>query len=132
MEDHNNLEVTKVFNCDCRSHGFGLNEWIEDYDPRYHTGLEVQTENINLEGESEYDWVEINLELWYLGAGKDYYDLLKQRIRAAWRILRGRRATFDYYTFKPKQIRELGEHLIAEADRLKELGFSDDGVREKK
>jgi hypothetical protein len=115
--------VKKVFRCDCFVHGFGIDEWFEE--PKIKRGVDVETEEM-FDGE----FVDISIDFWYYGYGSTFYDTFKQRVKAAWLLLNGRRATFDAFSFRPAQIREIGEHLIAEADRLKELGYREDGVKE--
>jgi hypothetical protein len=125
------MEVSKVFECDCHAHGINLDSWIDTYNPKTQNGVDIKTDHIDVGFES-HDYVDVSLDLWYRGTGDDYYDLIWQRLRSCWRLLRGRRSTFDNFTFRPGQIRKLGEYFITEADRLKELGFNSDGVREKK
>lgn len=116
------LQVAKVFRCDCFAHGFSVHNWFES---DFKTGVDVETNTL-----FDNDVVDISIEFWYYGSGKDYYDTLKQRIKGAWLLLRGRRAAFESYSFSPGQIKELGEYLMDEGVRLNALGYNDDGVKE--
>ncbi len=120
------LNVAKVYRCDCFEHGFGVHSWF-DSGPRIKTGVNVESDPM-----FDGDYVDITIEFWFYGYGKGFYDTFKQRLKAAWLLLRGRRATFDAFSFTPGQIKELGIYLMDEGVRLNALGYDDDGMLKNK
>lgn len=114
---------SKVFKCDCYGHGFSLEKWTKGYDPNVWTGLDIDTETI-----FDDDYANISFEFWYDVYGEGYYGNFWNRLKGAWRLLRGRRYTFDAFEFRPYQIKEIADYLNEEYDRIT-VEYRDDGVK---
>lgn len=119
----------EVFTCQCRGHALSFMEFIDGQDPRLDRGITVNEDFDGYEG--EVDYVSYWLEFWF-GVSGPAWDTKWDRLKGAVRLLRGRYGTFDDYHFDPGELRELGEFFIRQADRAKELGFNDEGVRKLK
>jgi len=112
----------ETFECDCHAHAFGLREFWKDYDPNVINGVDVETETY-----FDDNYVDINIDFWYGIHGEGYYGSFLNRLKGAIRLLRGRRYTFDSFTFRPYQIKELSEYLVEEYRRVR-VKYNDDGV----
>lgn len=119
--------IKETFPCDCQGHALSFREFVDFYDPRVHHGLDVNMDIDGFKGD-EHEYISIWVEFWY-GTQGLYAGGKWDRIKGAWRLLRGRTVTFDDFHFHPEQLRELGTYLIKQADRAKELGFDNNGVR---